>query len=66
MLAFVCFVVVVVVVVVGAVVVQPTTATIHTPKTSGINFFIVLFYQNARGLSLRWSSQGRATYSLMS
>jgi hypothetical protein len=62
MLAFVCFVVVVV----GAVVVQPTTATIHTPKTSGINFFIVLFYQNTSDLSLRWSGLGRSTYSLMS
>jgi hypothetical protein len=42
MRAFVCFVVVVVVVVVGAVVVQPTIAAIHTPKTSGINFFMML------------------------
>jgi hypothetical protein len=41
-LAFVCFVVVVVVVVVGAVVVQPTIATIHTPRTIGISFFMRL------------------------
>jgi hypothetical protein len=34
--------VVVVVLVVGAVVVQPTIATIQTPKTSGISFFMML------------------------
>ncbi|MEY2506655.1 MAG: hypothetical protein QOH01_984 [Verrucomicrobiota bacterium] len=51
-LAFVCFVVVVLVVVDGVVgvvvVVQPTIAAIHTPKTSGINFFMSRVYQNAR------------------
>jgi hypothetical protein len=28
--------------------VHPTIATIHTPKTSGINFFMSPVYQNAR------------------
>jgi hypothetical protein len=37
--------------VVVVVVVQPTIATIHTPKTSGINFFMSPVYQNARSMS---------------
>jgi len=42
----------VVVVVVSVVAVQPTSATTHTPKTTGINFFIRPFYQSIWDLSL--------------
>lgn len=52
-----CVVVVVVVVVAGVVVVvvvvQPTIATIQTPKTTGINFFMATAYQNTPGMSRR-------------
>jgi hypothetical protein len=40
-----------VVVVVSVVVVQPTIAAIHTPKTSGISFFMPPVYQKGDRMS---------------
>jgi hypothetical protein len=59
-LALVLVVVVLVVVdgaVVVVVVVQPTIAAIHTPKTSGINFFMRPVYQ--KGDRMSRNSNGR-------
>src|ERR1044072_74879 len=49
--------VVVVVVVVSFVVSQPTNAIAHTPRTTGINFFMTPFYQTASCLSRRSSAK---------